>query len=241
MLDSKNRLEASASSRAKTEEGRSTRVARVGPQGSRKQDRAVATRAQLLESARTIFARDGFEQARIEDIAALSGKTRGAFYANFKDKEDVFFAIFEEDIASDQEKIRRLLKKLDTAEQRVDALAAYLSELGRNRERTLLALEFKLYAIRHPHRRKRLAELHGVMRLRCSVPEIHEFLPELEQQSPREKQAGSLAIGAIMDGLALNRLFDPEALDEAKLEIYLKLCVRETLLAARRGSDITGA
>jgi AcrR family transcriptional regulator len=225
----------------KTETGATTPASRAASQASRKQDRALATRSHLLQSARTIFARDGFEQARIEDISALSGKTRGAFYANFTDKEDVFFAIFEEDIADDQEKIRRLLKKLQTAGQRVDALAAYLSELGRNRERTLLALEFKLYAIRHPHRRKRLAELHAVMRLRCSVPEIHEFLPELEQQSTREKQAGSLAIGAIMDGLALNRLFDPEALDEEQLGMYLKLCVRETLLAAHRNSDITGA
>jgi AcrR family transcriptional regulator len=198
-----------------------------------KQDRALVTRAQLIQSARTIFARDGFEQARIEDIAALSGKTRGAFYANFTDKEDVFFAIFEEDIASDQEKIRKLLRGLETAEQRVDALAAYLSDLGRNCERTLLALEFKLYAIRRPHRRKRLAELHSVMRLRCSIPEINEFLPELDQQSPREKSSGSLAIGAIMDGLALNRLFDPETLDDAQLALYLRLCVRETLLAAR--------
>ena len=191
------------------------------------------TRAQLLQSARAVFARDGFEQARIEDIAAMSGKTRGAFYANFKDKEDVFFAIFEEDIAQDQEKVGKLLRGLKTAEHRVDALAGYLSELGRNRERTLLALEFKVYAIRHPHRRKRLADLHAVMRLRCSLPEINEFLPEMDQQSASEKRSGSLAIGAIMDGLALNRLFDPEALDDEQLALYLKLCVREALRAAR--------
>src|SRR6202007_3074855 len=70
-----------------------------------RQERALVTRGQLIAAARTIFARDGFESARIEDIAALAGKTRGAFYDNFRDKEDVFFAIFEEDISRDQGKV----------------------------------------------------------------------------------------------------------------------------------------
>lgn len=56
----------------------------------RKQQRGLVTRQELLRSARAIFARDGFEHARIEDIAANAGRTRGAFYDNFKDKEDVF-------------------------------------------------------------------------------------------------------------------------------------------------------
>ena len=40
--------------------------------------------------------RDGFEAARIEDIAAASGHTRGAFYANFETKEDLFLALLEQ-------------------------------------------------------------------------------------------------------------------------------------------------
>src|ERR1700749_1355743 len=41
------------------------------------------TRAELLRAAEVIFARDGFEASRIEDIAAEAGRSRGAFYANF--------------------------------------------------------------------------------------------------------------------------------------------------------------
>ncbi len=37
------------------------------------QDRAISTRRELMEAARRIFARDGFEMARLEDIAADSG------------------------------------------------------------------------------------------------------------------------------------------------------------------------
>ena len=67
-----------------------------------KQERSLNTRAELLEAARKVFARDGFERARLEDIAEEAGKTRGAFYAHFEDKEDVFFAIFEQDVARSQ-------------------------------------------------------------------------------------------------------------------------------------------
>ena len=49
-----------------------------------------------MDAAKRIFAQDGFEAARLEDIAAGAGYTRGAFYANFDSKEDIFFALFEE-------------------------------------------------------------------------------------------------------------------------------------------------
>ena len=71
------------------------------------------------------------------------------------------------------------------------------------------------------------------MRLRCTLPEIDEFFPELRQQSESQKRSGSLAVAAIMDGLALNRLFDPGALDLAQLSVYLRLCVRKKLELAR--------
>jgi AcrR family transcriptional regulator len=201
----------------------------VSGTASRKQKRALVTRRQLMRSARSVFARHGFEHARMEDIAAAAGKTRGALYANFKDKEDLFFAIFEEDIDRDMERIHHLLLHPRTAAQRIDALAGFLAELSNDRQRTLLNLEFKAYAIRHPRKCKRLADLHAVMRLRCSLPEIDECLPAFDRQSTKQKRSGSLAIGAILDGLALNRLFDPGALDDSHVAHYLTLCLKEAL------------
>ncbi|HUE01503.1 MAG TPA: TetR family transcriptional regulator, partial [Bryobacteraceae bacterium] len=61
------------------------------------QQRTAATRQALLDAARRIFVRDGFAAARIEDVAAATGHTRGAFYAHFHTKEDLFFALFEQE------------------------------------------------------------------------------------------------------------------------------------------------
>ena len=191
----------------------------------------MLTRRHLIKAAREAFARDGFEHASIEDIAAKAGKTRGAFYDNFEDKEDVFFAIFEDDLIRDQEKIGPLLSKTSTTGQRAEALSNYLAELLRDRQRTLLHLEFKMYAIRHPQRRKRkrLADLHAAMCLRCCMAKVEHLLPELARAGLPEKRKRSLGLATAIDGLALNLLFDPGTLDANQVLRHLRLNVREAM------------
>jgi AcrR family transcriptional regulator len=194
-----------------------------------KQRRAMLTRRQLLRAARAVFARDGFEHARIEEIASKAGKTRGAFYDNFNDKEDVFFAIFEEDINRNMAELKPLLAGLTSQEQRVKALEKFLSELARDRERMLLSLEFKLYSIRHSRKRKRLAALYSAMKLRGSIPELNMLLPQLKRKNAKAQLCDSLAICGLLDGLALSHFFNPETFDERELARYIELCLRQTL------------
>jgi AcrR family transcriptional regulator len=194
-----------------------------------RQRRGIVTRNELIRSARHVFAQDGFEHARIEDIALRARKTRGAFYDNFKDKEDVFLAIFEEDVARDLSELGPLLLALPTVPERIEALAQYLTHLSEDLERMLLNVEFKLYAIRHPHKRKRLADLLRAMRLRTSIPEISRLLPQLDGRTASAKLTDCLAICGVMDGLALSHLFDPDGLDNRALVRYLRLCLQETI------------
>src|SRR5580698_548805 len=194
-----------------------------------RQRRGIVTRSHLIRSARHIFARDGFEHARIEDIALRARKTRGAFYDNFEDKEDVFLAIFEEDVVRDLSELGPLLLGLPTITERIEALAQYLTHLSEDLERMLLNVEFKLYAIRHPHKRKRLADLLRAMRLSTSIPEISRLLPQLDGRSASAKLTDCLAICGVMDGLALSHLFDPDGLDARALGRYLRLCLQETI------------
>ncbi len=194
-----------------------------------KQERAVATRRQLIRAARFIFARDGFEHARIEEIAEAAGKTRGAFYSNFADKEDVFFAIFEEDLARSHEEVSPRLSEASTTEQRAVALVDHFATVIQDRQRSLLSLEFKLYAIRHPSKRKRLSELHAAMCLRCCMDEVDLLLPELRHATTAEQRQRAAELGASLDGLALNRLFDPDSLDDEQARRALDLSVRDVM------------
>jgi AcrR family transcriptional regulator len=51
------------------------------------------TRARILDAARAVFARDGFSDARMGDIATAARLSAGGLYRYFMSKEDVFAAL----------------------------------------------------------------------------------------------------------------------------------------------------
>jgi AcrR family transcriptional regulator len=55
--------------------------------------RGQRTRAALVESARRVFERDGFRDARVVDIAREAGVATGSFYTYFERKEDAFLQV----------------------------------------------------------------------------------------------------------------------------------------------------
>src|SRR5690349_21640675 len=104
------------------------------------QQRTAATRRKLLATARRIFVRDGFEAARLEDIAAEAGHTRGAFYANFQSKEDVFFALLEQQATQNIEKVRRAMESCPNPEDRLRTLRELYTSRLADRQWMMLSL-----------------------------------------------------------------------------------------------------
>jgi AcrR family transcriptional regulator len=66
------------------------------PRRSKKAEQAAATRRILLDVARELFTTRGFAGTGTEEIVAQAGMTMGALYYHFKDKRDLFRAVFEE-------------------------------------------------------------------------------------------------------------------------------------------------
>jgi len=62
---------------------------------SRKLEQSMATRAALIKTARKLFARHGYADTDIETVARRTRVTRGALYHHFKDKQDLFSAVFD--------------------------------------------------------------------------------------------------------------------------------------------------
>ncbi len=54
------------------------------------------TRQRIFTAAVDVFRRDGVDDARIEDIVAAAGVSRGSFYFHFPTKEDVLAAAYQD-------------------------------------------------------------------------------------------------------------------------------------------------
>src|SRR3979409_1483286 len=66
------------------------------PPRSRKAEQSEATRGALLAAARRLFAVRGYAAVGTEEIVRAAGVTRGALYHQFRDKEQLFEAVFEQ-------------------------------------------------------------------------------------------------------------------------------------------------
>lgn len=114
------------------------------------------TRADLIDAAETIFARDGFHAASLDDIAAAAGYTKGAIYSNFEHKAGLYLAVLDRTFAS----------AMDRQQSPADTIAEELALEGRTPEEVqqvarghlLASLEFIATAIRDPQLAAQLTE-----------------------------------------------------------------------------------
>ncbi len=62
----------------------------------RRAERGEATRAALVRAARQLFAERGYAAVGTNEVVERAGVTRGAMYHHFRDKKDLFRAVYEE-------------------------------------------------------------------------------------------------------------------------------------------------
>jgi AcrR family transcriptional regulator len=160
------------------------------------------TREKLFQAAAEVFEEQGIGAASIEAIAAAAGLTRGAFYSNFADKDELIIAMLEDHVDRSIRHHRELLAHHRTP---ADFMAA-LRASDRNRHdplgrAPLLHIELILFAARSERRRPELAK-----RLRARRALVAEILSGIGLTDPEQ---GSAMLLALEDGFRLHRLIDP--------------------------------
>ena len=71
--------------------------------------RKAARPGEIVEAALAVFAEKGFAAARLEEIAARAGVSKGALYLYFETKEDLFRAVVEQAIAPNIQAVRAMI------------------------------------------------------------------------------------------------------------------------------------
>ncbi|WP_420237841.1 TetR family transcriptional regulator [Telmatobacter bradus] len=181
------------------------------PRLNKHEQRTRATKRLLLDAAETLFLRDGYERAELGEIASVAGRTKGAIYAHFKSKEDIFLALIEE---KSQVFLAGLEQRYPLAESSTQNLATmrqfYLNGV-QNHSFTMLMLEFKLYALRHPESQERLIEFLNHL----TPPGLEENLASHFGKVPpgKDRIPRSIAIYALspmLTALVAESVFSPE-------------------------------
>jgi AcrR family transcriptional regulator len=179
-----------------------------------------ATRRKLLQAALRVFSRDGFERSRLEDIASEAGHTRGAFYANFATKEDLFIALLEQQAGKRIAKISAAFEAKADPEAQVCAMRDFYLSRAKDRQWTMLTLEFKLYALRHSKQRAQLAAAHQRIRDSFHVELMSRIRPAHKLDAEGQKHAKVL-LEVIWSGLVLEHAYDPKRISAEEVTMLL--------------------
>jgi AcrR family transcriptional regulator len=149
-----------------------------------RQESKEVTRARIVEAAERVFTRKGFDDASVEEISETAGYSRGAFYSNFDDKEQLFLAVID----TGRPKALDTFQQISDPTERTAAVREWFANQWRLKDFIALRLEFTRRAMRDRAARKHLAELRrteletyadSVKRYLCSEGRIPADRPEI--------------------------------------------------------------
>jgi AcrR family transcriptional regulator len=81
-----------------------------GPKWRRRKE---ARPAEIIAAALEVFAEKGFAAARLDDIAARAGVSKGALYLYFETKQDLFTAVVREAVAPNLDQVAALASAIE--------------------------------------------------------------------------------------------------------------------------------
>jgi AcrR family transcriptional regulator len=193
------------------------------PKRLSRKEKQAETRARLLDAAERVFLRRGFQGSSVEEISAEAGFTRGAFYSNFKSKDELFVELL-------QDRVYRQYAQMAVEAQEQPGTPRERLRWGIERVRDVqkdeqgrwlfrLWLECLTQAARDDEFRRLAATFWSGNRA-ILAEQIKETYEEIGLEPPLPTSQIATAMIALDVGLAVQHLVDP---DEAPLEFYIPL------------------
>ncbi|MEX2193746.1 MAG: TetR/AcrR family transcriptional regulator [Thermoleophilaceae bacterium] len=189
-------------------------------------EKKAETRASLLEAAAEVFARQGFQAASVDEVAEAAGFTKGAVYAHFESKEDLFLAVLDERFADRLGEVRALLDS--DGEPQAQARKAgegFMDYLDADPRWTPLFFEFWAHAVRNPEVATKLVPRYRAVR-EAVAEAIDRRALELGYEPPQPLDEVAAMTFAMANGAALEHALEPEAIPAGMygrmLEIFFR-------------------
>ena len=168
--------------------------------------RQEETRAALVDTAERLFTENGYHATSLDAIAREAGFTKGAVYANFSAKEDLFLEVYARRAERFVAHTEGRMAAIGAAEALHEAARFTTTREGRDDGWIAVFFEFWAHVLRNPELRERFAAL----RARTREPMRAALATALGQSASADLDGAVAAMGALQNGLALERLTDPE-------------------------------
>ena len=168
-------------------------------------------RSEILDAARRVFARRGFAEATVDEIAREAGIAKGTIYLYYKSKGDVYGAAAREGLRALHEQMVGNVRSAATA---FDKVRAFIETKTRYFERNVDF--FRLY---YAELNDLAAHAHGVNEesQRLHLEQIELLRSELQREFPdrADLDRAAMAISALTYGIITRRLkgWSPSSLE----------------------------
>lgn len=178
-----------------------------------RQDISEQRRHQILDAATAVFARMGFDRARMDDIADEAGVSKGALYLYYKSKDAIIATMLEFFFNQALKQVRSLASGERSVTEQILTLTRQLTrEMDRMAMLQPVALQFYAIAARQNSVRQRLGVYFAQYR---AIMEdlIRKGVAQGELRADVHPTEAAITLTALLEGLALLWVIDPKATD----------------------------
>jgi AcrR family transcriptional regulator len=189
------------------------------------EDLSEERQKQILEAAITEFARHGFHETRMEDIARASGLSKGAVYLYYKSKDAIITALLRTLFAWELRGARAIVDMEGSATDRLLAMTRmFADELDRMVVAMPILLEFYAVAFRQSTVRDYLSQMYEDFRSPLAAL-IQQGIDRGEFRTVDAEEV-ALAWIALTEGLTLLWVVNPRGIawrEHAEAAVHLLL------------------
>ena len=202
-------------------------------------------RRQIFGAATTVFARLGFQQARMDDIAGEAGLSKGTLYLYFDSKDAIIEGLMRELFEAELAQLRALVgtpgsvaERLRTRTRRVARDLTHMT--------ALLPIAWEFYALAARQERVRVFCREYFRAYREPLIRLVEEGIQRGELRRVDPEAAALAIAALYEGLMMLWITDPEVVkpeeqcEQALMLLLSGLEKRKETRASTRASRTGG-
>jgi AcrR family transcriptional regulator len=159
----------------------------------------------IVHAAIEVFAKYGFDRARMDDIAITAELSKGTLYLYFKNKEDLFFAICEYNIEALKEQLSALFKKKENLLSDAEKFYENFRKIARNTDHQIVMFEMMAESSRNDKLRKALHQ--NKIRIYQTVKDsLNNQIRDGILRNDIDVDALAAGLVALYDGLTLSRI-----------------------------------